>query len=242
MARTDPQGKALTRSAYWQLIAVLVIPAALVACWLIAEAAGHLPIWLHDAAMDFPLPIATVSAAIGTAGTSYVIGDARLRLGAVLLLCSTAPLALLYPWVVAAGPLPGSFGGFSYFLGWLTRYPNWGPVNIEVLAGMVAVLATGFLPALAAALAVVGTPRRVILGTIALALLAYVPVLVRLDLEMVLVIENLRDLQDYPPNPYFGPMIRAAAMVALMVLAFGRVRRTLDDIIPPPPGSHPARR
>ncbi len=235
-------GSRLSGSAFRTLIVVLLLPVVLTVCWLTAESTGALPTWLHDAAMDIPWPPTTVGAGFGLLGTSYLLKEPRMRPVGPLLLCSTAPLALLFPWAVAAGPVPGAYAGMPYFLGWLTRYPNFGPVNIEVLAGTAAMLATGFLPAAVALLLLMAAPRRVVLGTLALVMVAYVPVLLRLDIELALVTERLRDETDFPPFPYFGPMLRAAAMAALLILVFGRPGLPVRTVTRPPPGSHPGRR
>lgn len=111
----------------------------------------------------------------------------RWRVRALLLPCALAPLFLACPWVVAPSHLGPALGSARFFVGWLTRYPNLGPINLEVLLGMGAVLGTCAVPAaLAAYVALAPTPRRWVPPLLAgLQLVAYVPVLLRLDVDLV---------------------------------------------------------
>lgn len=208
--------------------------------WLIADSLGALPTSLHAAASDLPLPLVVLPAAIVLFGASFSLRSAGLRLAAPLLLCSAAPLALLYPWAVAPGVPPGAFVELPYFLGWLTRYPNLGPVNIEVLAGIGALLATAYLPVVVGAAVLLQAPRRSVQGVAILALVAYVPVLTRLDIELGLVAGRLLDEYDILPFPIYGPMMRGAAVLAALILAFGPAAGRVFSR--QPPGSRPVRR
>ncbi len=111
----------------------------------------------------------------------------RLRREAFLTPCAFAPLAVLAPWVVAPSAFGPSYGSFPFFVAWLTRYPTFGPVNHEVLLGIGAVLGACAMPSV---LAVYATTRRSlrphVVATLALLqLVAYVPVFVRLDQDLL---------------------------------------------------------
>lgn len=223
----------MTGTARRRLILISVLPGAITVAWLAAVAAGVLPAGIDGIVTATPIPLITLTIAIGLSGASYVTGRILLRLAALLLLCATAPIALLYPWA-AAGKIPGAVGDFAYFLSWLTRYPDLGPANIEVLAGISAVLAAGFLPALAVVLLLMRTPRRAVQATAALALIAYVPVLIRLDIHLAVVAGLWVDEYGSQPFPIYGPLIRAAAVLAVLTLAIGRAASALDATRPPP--------
>ncbi|MFK7991634.1 MAG: hypothetical protein AB8I08_36795 [Sandaracinaceae bacterium] len=102
--------------------------------------------------------------------------------------CAMAPLSILSPWTIAPGHFGLGFGGVSFFLNWLTRYPTLGPVNAEVALGLGAVLGAGAVPAFFALYAIRArrlSPRVVALF-VGLQLLAYLPVCVRLDVDLFL--------------------------------------------------------
>jgi hypothetical protein len=102
-----------------------------------------------------------------------------------LYLCFLAPFAVIYPWVITSGPPMGGYGGVVFFTHWLTKYPNFGPVNIEVLIGMVCVIGVALLPALFANTATNQRPNPlVLLMLFVVNLIMFVPVFIRLDLNL----------------------------------------------------------
>lgn len=97
-------------------------------------------------------------------------------------LCALTPLSLIYPWVVVPGNLGMSYGGYGFFLEWLTKYPNFGAINIEVFIGIVCVLFSSLLPAIVCSMYTFNRHYRKVtnaLTTIEIA--AYLPVLIKLD-------------------------------------------------------------
>jgi hypothetical protein len=54
--------------------------------------------------------------------------------------CILSPLGLLFPWVV--------FGGVQAYdwVEWLTKYPDFGPINLEVGLGILCMLVCSLLP------------------------------------------------------------------------------------------------
>jgi len=102
-----------------------------------------------------------------------------------LYLCFLAPFAILYPWVLTGGHSYPGYGGFLYFMEWLTKYPNLGPVNIQVLIGLVCIIAVGILPSFYAYQALSEKPRVAnLLLLFSLCLIAFAPVFIRLDLML----------------------------------------------------------
>ena len=65
---------------------------------------------------------------------------------AVLAPCFLAPLSILHVWAIVPSPMGVGLGGLQTFLHWLTKYPNWGPVNMEILLGILCVLGAGATP------------------------------------------------------------------------------------------------
>jgi hypothetical protein len=134
-----------------------------------------------------------------------------------------APLALLFPWAAVPGNLGQAFGGPRFFLHWLTKYPTFGPINHEVLLGIHCILATAFLPAALGIYRLTGNPRRWVVMTLAvMAVTAYVPVLVRLDVDLWRVgifgaWTMLGRAEVYQAAA--GPLLRAIAVLAGSVLA-----------------------
>lgn len=216
-------------------------PSALVVLWLLADGTGLLTAPLHGTVATIPIPPLILTAAIGLFAVSFRAGHAGLRRAALLLPCAAAPAALLYPWVATHGPPAGGFAELPYFLSWLFRYPNLGPFNYQVLAGIAAMLAAGFLPALVAVLAQVRAPRRALRTVAVLAMIAYLPVLIRLDLVLTVVGWRLFEEFGVQPYPFYGPAARAMAVAAALALAFGRSGAT-EEVSRPPPGSRRVRR
>lgn len=111
----------------------------------------------------------------------------RLRREALLVPCVLAPLAVVSPWVIAPSHFGDAYGSLPFFLAWLDRYPTALGVNHEVLLGIGAVLGSCALPAAMAFH--VGTSRRprpsVVIALAVLQLVAYVPVLLRLDADLL---------------------------------------------------------
>lgn len=240
MARTATPGSPLPGDPRRRWIVPAALPGALVVPWLAATASDRLPDGLRAAALAVPAPALILALAVVLLGASFRDGKARLRVAALVFACAAAPVALVYPWAVATR-FPGAVGDVSYFLGWLTRYPNFGPVNIEVLAGIAAVVTTGFLPALAAALFLLRAPRRALQAAAAVSLIAYFPVLVRLDVDLLRIADIWFDQFHYRPVPVYGPAIRAMAVAAALALALSPALPA-EGVSPPPPGSRPARR
>lgn len=74
-----------------------------------------------------------------------------------------APLALIYPWAAIPGHMGVAFGRPRFFLHWLTKYPNLGPINYEVLLGILRILAASFVPAAFAIYRLAAGARRWVL-------------------------------------------------------------------------------
>ena len=137
----------------------------------------------------------------------------RLRRLASLSPCVLAPLAVLSVWTLAPGP---GYGGWGFFLHWLTKYPNFGPINIEVFLGIVCVLLSSFLPAVFAGYAITQRPRRLaVLTLLALELACLVAVIINLDLGLLFWGFGLF----MGPTLFAGPVFRLAGAVAMSVAA-----------------------
>lgn len=134
-----------------------------------------------------------------------------------------APLALLFPWAAVPDNLGVGFGGPGFFWDWLTKYPNMGPINYEVLLGILCVTGASLLPAALAAYRLSGGRRRLAERALtAAALVVYVPVLIRLDKDLWLV-----GLLGAPtllgrvaaPEAACGPLVRLLAVLATIAMA-----------------------
>ncbi|WP_455212060.1 hypothetical protein [Kaarinaea lacus] len=102
-----------------------------------------------------------------------------------LYLCFLAPFALWYPWVITGGSTDPGYGGILHFMEWLTKNPNVGPVNIQVLIGVICMITITALPPVYAFHALSEKPvmgRLLVLYSICL--IAFTPVFIRLDLML----------------------------------------------------------
>jgi hypothetical protein len=215
---STPPGSALIASPLFGLSAIplLLAAATLVSAGLGPESSGW---WWRVAALLclVALPVALALTARGRGASTLA---ARLVAAPALL----APLAVCFPWTVAPDHLGLGFGEFGFFLHWLTKYPSQGPINVEVLLGILCVLGCAFLPWLTAALALSHRgsriTRAVLLG---LALIPYVPVLIRLDLLLFAagIVMKSTSFQPVPPIwAAFGAMLRLTAILSMIGMLF----------------------
>lgn len=139
-----------------------------------------------------------------------------------------APLALLCPWAAVPDHLGVGFGGPRLFIHWLTKYPNAGPINAEVLAGILCVLGAAVAPLALGIYRLAGGARRSVALSLALAtLVAYVPVLLRLDVDLVrfglLGAPSLVGPVE-SHEALGGPLVRGLAALASVVVALRAAR------------------
>lgn len=209
------------------LAALALAPLFFTFAWLAGDLATLLPDALREIVVRLPVPFATIVASAALLGASLRGSDrARtLRTAALLVPCFLAPTALLHPWSLAPSNLPGGvgWGGVTLFSNWLTKYPNFGPVNIEVLAGLGAVLVLGVLPVVFAGLVLRRAGRVVPVLTMFVTGIAYAPVLIRLDLALVgAAWFGSEDL--WLLFLMYGPVTHFLAVVSMLALALS-VRR-----------------
>ena len=98
-------------------------------------------------------------------------------------------LAMLIPLIMAPFSILGhwsiweSNSGITFFLKWLTKYPNFGPINYEVLLGIICIVMCSVIPVVFAFyfLRVKKCKSVNLIIIILLDLLFYIPVIIRLD-------------------------------------------------------------
>lgn len=112
-----------------------------------------------------------------------------------------SPLAVTGQWaMIGAG-----FGDYGTFIHWLTRYPNMGPLNYEVLLGMICVLGASFIPVVFAVYHLLSMKRAIILATILIFdLILYGAVFAKLDFDSLYVCQCFI----YLPIAIGGPVLR----------------------------------
>lgn len=132
-----------------------------------------------------------------------------------------APLALLFPWYAGPDNMGIGIGGPGFFRGWLTRHPNLGPVNYEVLCGVLCLLGAAYLPCLFALLWLRRERSGWLLTVAGLGLLCWAPVAYRLDLLLLMGWLSPLTLGSL----WAGPLLRATAAILMMGLAYGALRQ-----------------
>ena len=134
-----------------------------------------------------------------------------------LAICTIAPIALMFPWAV----VPGKFGfapqGPPFFLSWLTKYPDFGAVNLEVLAGIGALMTAGFLPVIFTLMVLRNSGFVTLIFLLGIMLLAYAPVLIVLDLVMWLFMILGPTASSLTS---FGPLLRLLAVLSMAILTW----------------------
>jgi hypothetical protein len=139
-----------------------------------------------------------------------------LLLFTVLLPCVVSPFFIMGHWVMSSSHMGIGSGGIEYFWSWLTRYPNFGPVNYEIALGILCVLSSHIIPFIYAAIRLVFGKTNIWLFTLFFftELIFYIPVLVRLDLfSFSAVISGL-----LPILFYSGPLFRFLSCVSMTML------------------------
>lgn len=106
---------------------------------------------------------------------------------ALLSPCFLAPLAVIYPWAVVPGNLGVGLAGFQFFLVWLNKYPNAGPVNIQVMLGIICVILACWLPTLFAFIYSVQsrTLNRKLVILCGAQIVIMVPIIINLDFGLL---------------------------------------------------------
>jgi hypothetical protein len=149
-------------------------------------------------------------------------------------------LGLLFPWAVVPSHIGFATGGWSFFLEWLTKYPNFGPINLEVGLGILFVVVCSLLPfGFGAYLVFAKTPRRRVLVMLLVAeLVFFLPVLTQLDIGMwmsiwwVVLAAFAPDPSGHPPwfpGPWFlwgylilfeciGAILRATVLTNMCIV------------------------
>lgn len=176
------RGRTSARFARATSLAIAAVFAVALA-GLVASVSGHDALEDHAGMVGIALgPILPFVILLG----ALVLALARSR-AALLVPGALAPLAALTPWTLAPTHIGLGLGSLPFFVAWLTRHPTIAGVNHEVLLGIGAVLGTCAIPSWTALyVARTDAPRaRVVVVLAALQLVAYAPVLLRLDVELL---------------------------------------------------------
>jgi len=94
-----------------------------------------------------------------------------------------SPLSLSMIWVFVPGGMTGGFAGYEFFIESVSRYPNWGSVNLEVVLGLVCIVMSAFLPTVFALsfLFKCAYRQQFLAAILLLYLVIYIPVFMKLD-------------------------------------------------------------
>jgi hypothetical protein len=210
---------------------ILLTPLAVSVAYLLLSPAWHnldpLLMSLFTGHVQMALLAALLIVTLVLNWNSRIGACSRISLPA-LFACSLTPLAVLNAWTNAPG-FPTAFGGYRYFLHWLTKYPNFGPINIEVLLGLLCVVLSSLTPA---AFAIFASTGRLLPGIalafIALELLCLVPVIIKLDIGLLLA-----GVSFMSPVHFMGPVLRLTGLVFMGVFAWHTYTKNAEP-------SHPA--
>ena len=146
---------------------------------------------------------------------------------AVLSPCFFAPLAVLHTWALIPGPGGLGYASLPTFLHWLTKYPNLGPINSDVLLGILCVLGSSAVPVAFGLLALRPQVHKLALLPVALAwTLPYGALFVHLDGMMWWIglsgvptmTGTFRD-----PSLLFGPILRTLPLLSMGAVMLRRL-------------------
>ena len=213
------------------LIAALV-PFILASAWLGLALFDAAPI-IPNAALWSVVVAAVASPLLAALGARRSPRGARLlREVAWVTPCFFAPLSVLHVWALVPGNLGVAMAGFEYFVTWCTKYPNFGPVNREVVLGTLCVLGAGAVPVGFGLYAVLSQKRRLAAFAtwFALDLVAFVPVFIELDIPLwTLSVAGLPTILGTAtvPTLLYGPLLRTLPLIS-MVAVMARRRCSSD--------------
>ncbi|MDH5327557.1 MAG: hypothetical protein OEZ68_01455 [Gammaproteobacteria bacterium] len=150
------------------------------------------------------------------------LGMLQLRLPSNLWLYSAflAPLALLYSWVMAGQPLTAQ--GYLFFMDWLSRDPNVGPLNFQVLFAISCMLGGAFLPSLFALRALSSIDIRGLLILFFINIVVFIPVFVKMDL--LLWYAAFSSHPNTSLSLAYGPLLRTGSLFCCGLFIIGRLK------------------
>lgn len=151
----------------------------------------------------------------------YFEGRKRLKLTPAHLIwlpCLTAPLSVLMPWAIVPSKMLGlGTGGFSFFLAWLTKYPNRFGFNLEVGLGFLSCLAVGFLPLFWAILTWQGVHKRLAHGIMICYIASFIAVFARLDMDLYAAVFNFQGLSgEDGAMTLLGPILHTLPLATIV--------------------------
>ncbi len=134
---------------------------------------------------------------------------------ALLAQCSLTPLGLLAAWTVAPGLF--SYGGAKYFIDWLTKHPNFGPLNGEVLLGTICIIGASLSPVIFSKVSLrdAGSSGRDSRAALVVHLVFYLPVVWCLDLD---TLRSSVMLIEVPRHPALAVSVGPASIFAFLEL------------------------
>lgn len=209
----------------------IATPTCIVMVWLYLSAYYNTCESIHVPDMVFwPIgPVALLTAVLFSLILGIVFRANRSTIRALVMLspCYAAPFGLLQPWTAAPGLGGIYFGGYRFFLGWLVKYPNFGPINYEVLLGILCVMGSVILPAIYAFyLSCTRQPRKWFAwGLLLWVLVCYIPMFVQLDLALISFGLSFGWLS----MPVYGPLTHAIALLTMAATLLSGCYRTLHQ-------------
>ena len=132
--------------------------------------------------------IAVVAVVVSFLLYAIIKRDAKYLIYCFLSICTLTPFSVLYPWIISPGHLGIGFGGFNFFVEWLTKYPNLWKVNIEVLMGMVCFITASLVPGIFSYAYIFNKNRGILVLLAVIEIVFYTPVLVTLDFSFLFII------------------------------------------------------
>lgn len=193
---------------YAKSLTIPLIPSAYAIAWLVYHTISGDDFWWditshHIIITHFGPPIVMLFVLIAIFIVSVfhtrIKGSLRKRIFHLPLFLT--PIAVTGHWAM----IGFGFGGYGAFVHWLTKYPNIGPVNYEVLLGIICVLGSSFIPVVFAVYNLFSTRRtRMLPILLVFELILYGAVFIRLDLDSL----YFSQITFYFPFVIGGPIIR----------------------------------
>jgi len=212
------------------LLLVCLFPFLISLAWLLATICGlelRVPEKLLGliVGLSFLLPVATMFTARRSAKLAT-----NLQPLAILTPCFLAPLSVLHVWTIGPSNIGLGTGGFRFFLGWLTKYPDFGPVNFEVLLGTLCVLGAGAMPVGFALYALMSEKKSkyILMVWTVLCLIPFSAVLIALDINLWLagsLALSQKSQAILDPSVLYGPIMRTLPLVSMGITLVKRAFR-----------------
>ncbi len=146
---------------------------------------------------------------------------------ALLMPCIISPMFVTSHWAV----LGFGSGDYLTFLHWLTKNPNFGTVNYEILLGIICVFGSLFIPSLYSFF-IIRNKNKLIYPIVCVILycIVFIPVFIRLDIDSWRIFSVMQKMMPSIGLTYLGgQLIRVISFFVMIILLVYNLKRNNSE-------------